>query len=519
MHISDLHLGNDLVWRSVLRRRSWWKSAGKEITTGLVNAIKALAPDYIVLSGDIVNKARSRQFRKAADYLKGVFQRAEFPIGRLVVVPGNHDVGMYGPASPENPKRLRRYRQFLMWLYGEDDPDAKRERFGLSDNERRVFFLGLDSTLKGGFPAAEGQVDLDWMKEELRRKTAEVDQFRSYVKIAVLHHHCMEISGTAPKKNRFMQLLNAGDVLKLLHEHEFQVVLHGHRHVPHCHPVYRSNSGVLTVIGAGTTLCIYPEEQEGWGNNFNWITVSPEPGVLCVEVYGADGTGTFVASGSSQPFPLFQVPHTGYSVETTRHVWTLSADGILSETVAKEKLRVAERGKRIAAVPFRLFASAHSARIENFNPLPLMANVADKVESISQDALREGVWRLKNSLEFGDAPITIAYTYELRQGTAMSVADYERMYQDKDYEESVTVPVKERAQHLHMEVHFPVNPRRFEVKPRLRIEAHGLEVAPDPKKVSFVPDEILNRCVLHMEDPPLEHRVSIVWTVPEDWTL
>jgi 3',5'-cyclic AMP phosphodiesterase CpdA len=527
MHVSDLHLGKDLVWRSLRRFRPWWGFVDQRTTDGLVAAINDLKPDYIVLSGDIVNKARKGTFKKAASYLRDVFQRAHFPIGeRLLIVPGNHDVGIYRKATRDNAKRLHRYRRFLMDLYGEDDPEARRERFFHTDTAKQVIFVCMDSTLKSGRPLAEGQIDppqRNWMSEELTKKAADLGgRYRSFVKVAVFHHHCVEIKETAPSGNRFMQLLDAGDVMHLLQKHEFQIVLHGHRHFPHQKPEYRSDSGVLTVMGAGTTLCIFPGEQEGWGNNFNWIVVSPEDGIFTIQLYRIDGTGAFVATPLSSvgggcvalQFPLFRVPKAGYSVESIKQVVFLEADGTLRETVVREKLRVAEPGKQIAVLPFRIRAGAASARIEDFVSL---TSDAVPVEKIRQGGLLDGEWKLKNTLSYGDPPITIAYSHVLRQGTAMSVPHYEQMYKEKGREESTAVLVKDYAQHLHMEVHFPTTPRRFAVTPRVRVESLGVEVTPDPSKVTFLFDPTINRCILDVAQPPLDHSFSIVWELPEVW--
>lgn len=274
LHISDVHLGNDWIPRAVLSRRRWWKSVDKRITCGLIEAIREARPDYIILSGDIVNKSHDRTFEAAARYLRYLFAQAGFDfMHKLLVVPGNHDVSFFPKRHPDDDGRLKKYVGFLRALFGEEDAAKRAFRFVRRDANLRLIFACLDSTLRDRAPVAEGEVgsaQRQWLRSEIKRLREEIgEQYHSYVKVAVLHHHCVPIVGTSPKSERFMQLLDAGDVLELLDESEFQVVLHGHKHVPHQQSRYRSDSSVLTVIGAGTATCVFLEDQQGFGNNFN----------------------------------------------------------------------------------------------------------------------------------------------------------------------------------------------------------------------------------------------------------
>jgi 3',5'-cyclic AMP phosphodiesterase CpdA len=71
-HLSDLHFGReDRASLEPLRRR-----------------LRELAPDVVVVSGDLTQRARSRQFRAARAFLDTL------PKPQLVV-PGNHDVPLF----------------------------------------------------------------------------------------------------------------------------------------------------------------------------------------------------------------------------------------------------------------------------------------------------------------------------------------------------------------------------------------------------------------------------------------
>ena len=73
LHISDLHFGKPFL---------------PDVAEAVVEHSRSLAPDVVVVSGDLTQRAREEQFRQAAEYL----ERFERPV---VVTPGNHDVPFY----------------------------------------------------------------------------------------------------------------------------------------------------------------------------------------------------------------------------------------------------------------------------------------------------------------------------------------------------------------------------------------------------------------------------------------
>lgn len=71
-HISDLHFGR----------------VDPQVLEPLARALHAAAPDLLVVSGDLTQRARRAQFAHAAAYLDGLPEPQ-------IVVPGNHDVPLY----------------------------------------------------------------------------------------------------------------------------------------------------------------------------------------------------------------------------------------------------------------------------------------------------------------------------------------------------------------------------------------------------------------------------------------
>ena len=88
-HISDLHFGTEVP----------------AVARALIDDLEKNAPSLVVVSGDLTQRARRKQFDAARAFL------AQLPRPQLVV-PGNHDVPLYDVirrfAAP-----LKRYGRFI----------------------------------------------------------------------------------------------------------------------------------------------------------------------------------------------------------------------------------------------------------------------------------------------------------------------------------------------------------------------------------------------------------------------
>lgn len=146
-HLSDLHFGRvDPAALEPLRRR-----------------VVALAPDLVVVSGDLTQRARRHQFRAARAYLD-TLPKPQF------VVPGNHDVPLYNVLA-----------RFLRPLAGYRRIIAEDVEPSFVDDEIAVLGINTARSLafKGGRVSA---AQLARLREKLCRLDGEI------VKIVVMHH-------------------------------------------------------------------------------------------------------------------------------------------------------------------------------------------------------------------------------------------------------------------------------------------------------------------------------------------
>jgi 3',5'-cyclic AMP phosphodiesterase CpdA len=89
VHLSDLHFGR----------------TDASLLEPLIEVVQRLAPDLVAVSGDLTQRARTREFEAAREFL----DRLPKP---QVVVPGNHDVPLYDVFT-RFARPLARYRRYI----------------------------------------------------------------------------------------------------------------------------------------------------------------------------------------------------------------------------------------------------------------------------------------------------------------------------------------------------------------------------------------------------------------------
>jgi 3',5'-cyclic AMP phosphodiesterase CpdA len=205
-HLSDLHFGRtEHRVLEVLRRR-----------------VLELAPDLVVVSGDLTQRARPSQFRAARAYL----ERLPKP---QIVVPGNHDVPLYN-VFRRFFQPLAAYKRFISTELEPEYIDEEIAVLGVNTARSLVF--------KGGrINAAQAT--------RVRERLCQVD--RGVTKIVVTHHPFDVPRG----QNRRQVVRRARMALERFAECGADVLLSGHLHASH---VGHGLGGGERVPGFGTLV-------------------------------------------------------------------------------------------------------------------------------------------------------------------------------------------------------------------------------------------------------------------------
>lgn len=210
LHLSDLHFGR----------------IDERLLGPLVEAVGAIDPDMVVVSGDLTQRARSEQFRAAKEFLDAL-------PGPQIVVPGNHDVPMHNPVA-RFFYPLAGYRRY----FADPEPFYK---------DAEIAVLGLNSSRS--LTIEDGRLN----ERQIARL---VNVFGSIpqgvTKILVCHHPFSLQPGD--RKHRVVG--GAARVLAAMTTCGTDVVLSGHLHTSHvsCTELKQDGSGWAVVLSqAGTS--------------------------------------------------------------------------------------------------------------------------------------------------------------------------------------------------------------------------------------------------------------------------
>ena len=197
IHISDLHYGSEFV---------------PELLENIIGYIEDVSPDAVICTGDIIHKGRVIQFREVLPYIKRIRN-----ITKFLAVPGNHDAKNSGLVYFEKMIGPRRSRLIM--------------------DELDTIIVGI-CTARDDIAHGEcGDEQLDWTGRQFDKNLEN--------RIMALHHHLIPVPLSGQK---FTTVRDAGELLEFTQLFEIDLVLMGHRHVPHAYVI-----GPTTFLYCGTS--------------------------------------------------------------------------------------------------------------------------------------------------------------------------------------------------------------------------------------------------------------------------
>ncbi len=220
-HLSDLHVG----WRK--QQTFAGRSMQHNVLQDLAESLLDIDPDYVFISGDLTDNGLG--YVKVLEALWPFASR-----GRLLVVPGNHDLNGLGSSRAEHAGKIRDFEQLARRAMG-----VHRWTSFVADLGPLVV-AGLDTTdcdhdmsLPSNAIGRVREEDLEHLAAELERSPRE-----GKTRVLLLHHHLevppandLEIGTYAPALLHGMQLSNAHTVELFCRAQGFSLALHGHVHV------------------------------------------------------------------------------------------------------------------------------------------------------------------------------------------------------------------------------------------------------------------------------------------------
>ena len=245
LHISDIHFGD--THRFKIPNSADGDSPTDEgypsLLDSLVEDLRNISKDcplIVCLTGDFVDKGNIKEFSQAEAFIKGLVESPlleEVKIENVFIVPGNHDVNY---TEDDLGIRFQQYIEFYNRLYGtsikRDEPQKCQMVFDHSkDKGFIVACLNSSTYVKKGTQDEKrgriGMADLDSLTNELERIPKE--NLNSSIKIALIHHHPVLIPSLAEPNRGYDAVHNSDQLISILKQFRFHIILHGHKHNPH----------------------------------------------------------------------------------------------------------------------------------------------------------------------------------------------------------------------------------------------------------------------------------------------
>jgi len=242
-HISDIHFG----------------AVDAEAARRLAQQVNTLSPDGIIVTGDLTQAGRKREFAQAGAYLKTF-------AAPVLVVPGNHDVPVYnlGRRFADPWSRYRRH------IHHDLSPNGEMGS---------AFAIGLNSARRAG-------PTLDWSRgrlsaTQISKAVNALQQSAHDLKIVALHHPVVPAPGKAGAA-----LINRADhALAAFRGAGGDLVLTGHAHIAQA-LVKPTANGDIIVAAAGTASST---RLRGELPSYNLVRWEGETLTIETHRYGADG--------------------------------------------------------------------------------------------------------------------------------------------------------------------------------------------------------------------------------------
>jgi len=227
IHISDLHFGTE----------------NSEVVNHLIGDINDINPNVVVVSGDLTQRAKTKEFIKVKSFLKNLECHT-------VVIPGNHDIPLYNIWD----RIVNPFKKFNKYFYEADRyySDDKLEIMGLNSVRNLRWKSGKLST-----------VQLKIGAEEFRKSD------KNLVRILVIHHNLFHVSS----KRDAVKIFRTKLLQSWLMKNNIDLILFGHDHKSMVQPILFDDDNTIDFIllQAGTSTS---NRTRQCPNSFNIVEIS-----------------------------------------------------------------------------------------------------------------------------------------------------------------------------------------------------------------------------------------------------
>lgn len=176
IHITDTHLPNHLFYPDpdVLT-----DTTEVEDLREVINDINLIHPEFVLLTGDLVNEGEMEEFQNRRVYTIAQRLLTELDVP-LYLVTGNHDVGGWDDSPPSQGTARRNWWKFFGWKWLQNPPETEQcYTQNYSFNYNGIQYIGMEAYINyddymyniyGDLSFTSSQ--MDWLDNELNATAA-----------------------------------------------------------------------------------------------------------------------------------------------------------------------------------------------------------------------------------------------------------------------------------------------------------------------------------------------------------
>lgn len=231
---------------------------------------------YLVISGDLVESARKREYKAVLSILNRFCERFQILKENVLVVPGNHDIDRVSlaeycdkndiddsEASEHYQIKLHNYINFYKEFKGQDNLNASNAILdSIEIEEENVLILGLNSLVR------ESHLDIDHIGYvDVRKLNKEIRQYLEKGKsVFVVTHHSFTITGS----REIATIQNSESLIDALGLNGVNTFIYGHHHTSESKKdIVGNQEEILRYLEIGSIGKILSNENgESYNNRF-----------------------------------------------------------------------------------------------------------------------------------------------------------------------------------------------------------------------------------------------------------
>lgn len=299
--MSDLHIGlaarsKDICPKPPRNRRKersrYERKVEDNFRQNFIDFIQSnnLSADYLILPGDITDSAQPREVHLASEFIIQVADALHVSQDKILFTPGNHDVDwtVFDPNDDTGIRWGQRYDPIGHNNYAfrpiieQGDGDILSAPYFIVWEFDDLLVVAYNSSSHDTPSPKEaihhGLADQNHIYA-IRERLTQWEQTDGRIRLFMVHHHMIDFNSPMPNSPDFSLMTNSDGLLSLLHDFEFDLIIHGHKHHPRFDTHSTQTHSHIPILCSGSLSVEIDTQWSGTiDNQFHMITFNGRAG-------------------------------------------------------------------------------------------------------------------------------------------------------------------------------------------------------------------------------------------------